>query len=424
MPAFEPLRGDIKTDVLVIGGGIAGILTAHALREAGMDCVLTEARTLCGGVTANTTAKITSQHGLIYARLLKTFGPERARAYWEANEAALARYESLCREIPCDFQKKDAYVYSLDRPLRLQEELEALHTLGIPGEYVRRPNLPMRTVGAIRFREQGQFHPLRFLAALAGELTVYEGTEVRALEGSAARTNRGRITAEHIVVTTHFPIFNKYGLYFLKQYQSRSYVLALEGATDPEGMYLDEAEGGLSFRWAEGRLLLGGGGHRTGKPGLGWAAPEAFAREHYPEARETGRWATQDCMTLDGGTYIGRYGRGTRNLYVATGFGKWGMTTAMAAAELLRDMILGQQSPWEALFSPRRSLLRPQLAANALEAAKGLLTFSKPRCPHLGCALQWNRQEHSWDCPCHGSRFDAGGGLLDNPATGDLKKTP
>ena len=424
MPSFPPLEGDIRTEVLVIGGGIAGLLTAHAMREAGVPCVLVEAERLCGGVTGNTTAKITSQHGLIYAKLLAELGPELAREYWLANEAALARYETLSRSIPCDFQRKDAYIYSLDRPVRLQEELEALAKLGIPGDYVRRPELPMKTVGAVRFRDQAQFHPLKFLAAIARELEIYEGTAVRALEGRTARTDRGRVTAEHIVTATHFPIFNKYGLYFLKQYQSRSYVLALEGAPDPRGMYLDEAEGGLSFRAQGELLLLGGGSHRTGKPGPGWAAPEAFAREHYPDAREAGRWATQDCMTLDGVPYVGRYGRRTGNLYVATGFNKWGMTSAMAAAMLLRDLVLGRESPWEALYSPRRRMLRPQLAANALEAVKNLLTPTRPRCPHMGCALKWNRQEHSWDCPCHGSRFREDGTLLDNPATGDLKRRP
>ena len=424
MPSFPPLEGDIKTDVLVIGGGIAGLLTAYAMKEAGIGCVLAEAKRLCTGVTKNTTAKITSQHGLIYARLLTTLGRERANAYYLANEGAVRRYESLCRQIPCGFQKQDAYVYSVNRPVTLAEEMDALEKLGIPGEYVSHPALPMKTVGAIRFREQGRFHPLQFLAAIAGELEIYEQTEVLRLEGSVAVTNRGRIQAEHIVVATHFPVFNKYGLYFLKQYQDRSYVLALEGAKAPEGMYLDEAEGGLSFRTAERQLLLGGGSHRTGKPGSGWAPLEAFAREHYPEARHTARWATQDCITLDGIPYIGRYGRRTRNLYAVTGFGKWGMTSAMAGAELLRDMVLGEKNPAESLFDPHRPMPRPQLAANAMEAARNLLTLSRPRCPHLGCTLKWNPRERSWDCPCHGSRFAADGTLLDNPATGNLKKQP
>lgn len=423
MPTFPPLDGDRKTEVLVIGGGITGLLIAHAMKEAGIPCILAEARRLCGGVTADTTAKITSQHGLIYAKLLRTFGPEFAKSYWLANENARRRYEELARTIPCDFARKDAFVYSLTRPVALQQELLALEQLGIPADYIRTPRLPLRTAGAICFRNQAQFHPLRFLAALASGLDIHENTEVRSFEGRTVRTHRGRITAEHIVVATHFPLLNTRGLYPLKLYQDRSYVLALEGAEDPEGMYVDEAEDGLSFRTQGNLLLLGGGSHRTGKPGEGWAPMEAFSRQHYPRAVVRGRWATQDCITLDGVPYIGHYSRGTPTMYVATGFNKWGMTSAMTAALLLRDMVQGRENPFAPVFSPQRSIFRPQLFRNALEAAGSLLTVSGPRCPHLGCALKWNPQEHSWDCACHGSRFAGDGSLLNNPATGALSKS-
>ena len=213
---------------------------------------------------------------------------------------------------------------------------------------------------------------------------------------------------------------NKHGSYFLKLYQQRSYAISLENAPPLEGMYLDEQENGLSFRSYDGSLILGGGGHRTGKSGGGWKELEAFAREHYPEASITHRWATQDCMSLDGVPYIGRYSARTPNLYVATGFNKWGMTSSMAAAQILTDLITGKESPYAQVFSPSRSMLHPQLGVNALEAGKNLLTFSRKRCPHMGCALQWNPQEHSWDCSCHGSRFSSEGELLEGPATGDL----
>jgi len=205
-------------------------------------------------------------------------------------------------------------------------------------------------------------------------------------------------------------------------YQQRSYVLALENAGKVEGMYLDNAENGLSLRMQGDLLLFGGGGHRTGKQGGGWAYLEEQARKYFPEGRIIRRWATQDCMTLDGIPYIGRYSRGTENLYVATGFNKWGMTSSMVSAMLLAALIQGKASPWASVFAPDRTVLRPQLALNAIESTVNLLTPTAPRCPHLGCALKWNAQEHSWDCPCHGSRFTEDGRLLDNPATGDLKK--
>jgi glycine/D-amino acid oxidase-like deaminating enzyme len=237
-------------------------------------------------------------------------------------------------------------------------------------------------------------------------------------------TPNGKITAEKIVIATHFPLINKHGSYFLKLYQQRSYVIALENAGHLEGMYLDCAENGLSLRNAGQWLLLGGGGHRTGKTGVGWALPETAARKYYSAAKVVARWATQDCMTLDGMPYIGQYSKGTPNLYVATGFQKWGMTTSMLAARLLTDLVQGRENPNEKLFSPYRSMLHKQLFLNGIESTRNLLRPTKPRCPHLGCALQWNAEEHSWDCPCHGSRFAPDGKLLNNPATDDLQNPP
>ena len=419
LPQFAPLDGDLKTDVLVIGGGLAGLLCAYWLTRAGADCALVEADRLCGGVTGNTTAKLTFQHGLIYGRLLREFGPEKARLYLEANRGALGKYRELCREIDCEFEERDSYVYALPDRRKLDRELEALSRLGFPAEFARTPALPMPTAGAVRFPKQAQFHPLKFAAAIAKGLRIFEHTKVLELAPGTAVTDRGTVTAEKIVIATHFPMLNKHGAYFLKLYQHRSYVLALENAPAVGGMYVDEGEKGLSFRDYGDYLLLGGGGHRTGKKGGGWRKLEAFAREHYPQARVAARWATQDCMTLDGVPYAGAYSKGAEGLYVITGFNKWGMTSSMAAALVLADLLQGKQNPYAALFDPSRSVFRPQLAANAWASTVGLLTPTVPRCPHMGCALKYNAQEHSWDCPCHGSRFGEDGRLIDNPATDD-----
>ena len=422
IPAFEALHGDITTDVLVIGGGMAGILCAYWLKASGVDCALVEADRIGMGITKNTTAKITSQHGLVYHKLQKRIGSEKTKLYLKANEEALEAFRKLCAGIDCGFETRDHFVYEKTRSGGLEQELSVLEALGYPAEFLPNPPLPFPTVGGIKFPRQAQFHPLAFLAGLVRDLPIYESTRVTELAPGFAKTEHGSIRAEKIIIATHFPFLNKHGSFFLKLYQQRSYVLALENGPNVEGMYLDAAENGLSFRMFGDKLLLGGGGHRTGKPGGGWWEIEAAAARYYPEAVITHRWATQDCMSLDGIPYIGQYSRSTPNLYVATGFNKWGMTSSMVSALLLKDLILGRENPYRELFSPSRSILRPQLALNALESTKNLLSLSPKRCPHLGCALKWNPQEHSWDCPCHGSRFEADGTLIDNPATGDLKK--
>lgn len=420
-PSFPALEGDRNTDVLIIGGGMAGILCADQLHRAGVPYVLVEAETICSGITQNTTAKITSQHGLIYDKLISRFGIERAKQYLSANEAALQAYRKLCQTIDCDFEEKAAYTYSLYERRKIERELSALEKLGFPAEFVDRLPLPFPVAGAVRFPNQAQFHPLKFASGIAKDLHIYEHTRVRELVGTTAVTNRGRIRAKKIIVTTHFPFLNKHGSYFLKLYQHRSYVIALKNAPDVGGMYLDAAQAGMSFRNHENLLLIGGGDHRTGKKGGGWKELREFARRHYPQAEEQSHWATQDCMSLDGVPYIGPYSASTQDLYVATGFNKWGMTSSMVSAMILSDLVQGKENPYGEVFSPSRSILHPQLAINGLEALVNVLTPTTRRCPHLGCALKWNAIEHTWDCPCHGSRFTEDGTLLDNPATGDLK---
>lgn len=422
LPRFRPLSGDTKTDVLVIGGGMAGLLCAHALRQTGIHCIVAEADRIGKGITKNTTAKVTAQHGLIYHPLIQRFGAETAGLYLRANENAVSQLRKLCRDADCDWQDRTNFIYSASDRAALEAELAALHSLHFPAEWETDLPLPFPTVGAVAFREQGQFHPMKFLKHICSGLTVFENTPVRELTPYAAITDHGRIFADSFIVATHFPFLNKHGSFFMKLYQQRSYVLALENALAPGGMYLAAEENGLSFRHYGDILLLGGGGHRTGKQGGGWQALEEAARKYYPKSKVIRRWATQDCMTLDGIPYIGQYSKNTPNLFVATGFNKWGMTTSMAAAGILTDLVHRKPNQYADVFSPSRSMLHRQLGINLLESAKNILTPAAPRCPHLGCALKWNSQEHSWDCPCHGSRFSEDGSLIDNPATGGLKK--
>lgn len=421
---FPALDGDQSTEVLVVGGGIAGVLCAHMLARAGVDHLLIEAGRIGCGTTGGTTGKITAQHGLVGTGLLRRFGPEGGALCLESNLEAVARYRDLCSGMDCDFEVRDAYVYARSDRKAIDRELAALARLGHPMPQAMEIGLPVPIAGAVRFPEQGQFHPLKFLAGISRGLNIREQTRLLELAPGLARTDRGVIRAKQIVIATHFPWLNKHGGYFYKLYQHRTWMLALEGAPPVAGMYLDADPAGLTCRGWDGLVLLGGGSHRTGKPGAGWRTAEQFAARHWPEARIRARWAAQDCMSLDSMPYAGRYSGGTEGLWVMSGFSKWGMTGAMAAAQVVTDGILGRRNPYAAVFSPSRSVLHPGLLKNGLEALVTLVSPTKPRCPHLGCALKWNPAERSWDCPCHGSRFDEEGRLLDGPATGHLKCTP
>lgn len=422
MPSFQRLQEDKKADVLVVGGGIAGLLCAYQLKNAGVNCILVEADRICRGVTQNTTAKITVQHGFLYQKLLKRFGEEKAKMYLRANERALANYRALTKKFQCDFETKDNIVYTVDNRATAEKELRALEALGVKPVFEERLSVPLTIAGAVRVQNQAQFHPLKFLSQIAKELEIYEQTKVFEIRGNCAYTAHGNITAEQFIIATHFPIFNKYGAYFLKLYQERSYALALENGVQIDGMYVDEAPKGKSFRNFGDYLLVGGGDHRTGKQGGNYQELRSFAKVHYPACPEAYVWATQDCMSLDGVPYIGQYAKSLPNVYVATGFNKWGMTSAMASSEILCDAVLGRENDCAPVFSPSRNILTVQLAVNGGTFLTNILTPTKKRCPHMGCALKWNAAEHSWDCPCHGSRFHENGKLIENPATDDLKR--
>ncbi len=419
--SFPRLQEDIKTDVAIIGGGIAGILCAYMLKEKGVDCIVLEVDRICNGITQNTTAKITSQHGLIYDKLIKKFGLEKAQMYLQANEKALNTYRQMCNSIDCDFETKNNYVYSVSDSKKINDELHALVRIGYNPDFCTEIPLPINVAGAVMFPQQAQFNPLKFLSFISKGLTIYENTRVCEIREKRAITENGNVIADNFIVTTHFPFMNKFGGYFIKLYQERSYVLALQGAPQINGMYVDEAKKGMSFRNYKNYLLIGGGDHRTGKEGGNYHELKAFSAINYPEYPIKYHWATQDCMSLDGVPYIGRYSSKLTNIFVATGFNKWGMTSAMVSAELLCDMILNKKNDWEEIYYPSRNVLTTQLPINAFESVVGLLTPSLKRCPHLGCALKWNSAEHTWDCPCHGSRFTEIGKLIENPATDDLK---
>ena len=411
---------DLKTNVAIIGAGITGILTAKSLIENGIECILLEAKSACSGVTQNTTAKITSQHNLIYNKLIKNVGYENAQKYLMANESAVKKFKEICQNIDCDFTESSSFVYSLDNKEKIEQEVLAVNSLGLNAEFTNKTELPFKVKGAIKFNNQAHFNPIKFLNKIKKDLTIYDHTMVHSIENGKIITNNRKITADNIIVTSHFPFLDKHGLYPIKMFQQRSYVLALKNAQHMNDMYIDEKPGGLSFRQYKDFILLGGKSHRTGKGSCEFKSLYEISKKLYPKSSKEYQWATQDCITLDGIPYIGKYSRSTNNLFVATGFNKWGMTSSMVSSMILTDMLLGKQNDFESVFTPQRFSFNKQFFINVGETTKNLLTPTTKRCSHLGCALKYNKQEHSWDCPCHGSRFDNHGNIINNPATKDI----
>lgn len=466
LPSFPALHGDVKADVAVIGGGLAGILTADLLRREGADVVVLEAARIGSGQTGGTTAKLTAQHGLKYSQLIQDLGLEAARQYARANLAAVDRLRRLVaeRHMDCDFTDCTAFLYTVGAPGVLRAEYEACQALDMDVFLTQDTALPF-PAEALGLRHQARFHPLKLLAALAEGLTIYEHSRVLEVEDQQIKTSQGSVTAETIIFACHFPFINMPGYYFARQHQERSYVLALENAAELRDVYLGIDEGGLSFRSWGKYLLLGGGGHRTGdnRQGGKYDLLRQAACRYWPDCRVTAAWSAQDCMPMDGVPYIGRYAESRPHWLVATGFQKWGMSSSAAAAEILRDLALKREPAADsAVFSPQRfragasakqlaedtacsirglgrRMLEPgRVSAEELPAGHGGVVdldgekmgvyrdmngelFAVPiKCPHLGCQLEWNPDEKSWDCPCHGSRFDYQGKLLEGPAQADL----
>ena len=361
--------------------------------------------------------RLSTLHDPLCQDLAARFGQEVARLYVLANWEALEKYRTLAQRYACSWEERPHYRYAMTQAQaeRLKVEAELLGSLGFAAAYHKETPLPFPVAGALYLPGMAQFHPLQFLYGLASGLNIRENTPVLGISNGAAFTERGRILARKIIVATHFPLGRFRGLYFMKLYQRRSYVIALEGGPDVEGTYAGMGASGISLRNAGNLLFLSGGRHRTGGKGS-WETGRSFAARHFPELPEGYAWANQDCMTLDGLPYVGLFSPHTPDLYVATGFGAWGMTNSMAAATLLADLVQGKKSPYASVYTPSRSMLRPQLLSNLGHTVSNFLRLTPKRCSHMGCALKWNPAEHSWDCPCHGSRFTADGSVLDGPA--------
>jgi glycine/D-amino acid oxidase-like deaminating enzyme/nitrite reductase/ring-hydroxylating ferredoxin subunit len=482
-PGYPALARDLSVDVAVIGGGITGITAALLLKQAGATVAVLESRSVSGGTTGYTTAKVTSLHQLVYSELSSSFGMDGARVYGAANEAGLERIVRFVEELDldCDLRRKPSYTYAAGPAEvdRVQREAEIAIELGLPAAYTNDTDLPYEVAGAVRFDRQAEFHPCRYVLGLAARIPgsgshVFEHSRVLSVDqGDPCRVvaNGRTVTAPHMIVATGMPILDR-GLYFARSSPMRSYCIAVRVRGDaPQGMYISAGKPTRSIRshlLPGGELVLvGGEGHKpgAGDPVASYARLVDWARRHFDVESVEYRWATHDYMPADGMPFVGRLWPFSDRVLTATGFRKWGLANGTAAAMMLSDRIEGRPNPWAHVFDstrlkplaagPRivkeavqdgwhlvadRVLKRGRLSglepgegrvvsAGVRQVAvsrdeKGSLHSVSARCSHLGCIVSWNAAERTWDCPCHGSRFERGGGVIQGPAVNPLAPVP
>lgn len=460
-PEFPAPDGDISADAVVIGGGICGALTAYMLQKRGVDTVLLERDRIGCGLSSATTAKITAAHSNVYSKLVSSLGAEYARTFALVSAAAIDEYEALIKQekINCDFERLPTFLYARHGERLLRRELCAAKAAGLNVSWHDPATLQIPALSALKLPDQAQFHPLKFLYSLSERIKAYEHCGNVRLDGGKAVTDYGSVRAKYFVSATNYPAIGTLkGGYFAKVHRELAHVLTLSPHTPLGGMYIG-VDGGANYRsWGE-HLIVSGESHVSGCGVDGaYERLRREARESFPEAEEEMRWSAEDSMTLDGLPYIGRYSGGSETIFTASGFGKWGMTTAMAGAVTVAELICGKTSMAAAIFDPSRFTPRAsaeEFASMTARAVRGMSSrffmvperelsdvgrgdgeiirymgrkvgayrdmegevhLVEPKCPHLGCELSWNGDDLTWDCPCHGSRFTFDGALITGPA--------
>ena len=531
---FDKLEQNIKTDICIIGGGLTGLSTAYYLSTYKIRTVLIEKDEICSQTRGNSTAKITSQHGLVYKYLADSKGKDFARKYYEANEEAIRNIKDIIdrENIDCDFEYQPAYVYtqSVQDVQKIKDEVEAVNNFGGKAELIQSPEiginklncdeyvesvennqqklkidvdnivreninlessevhermknvLPIKALLAIRFEHQAQFNPYKYANALAkicsaSGIKIYEHTKAIDVDTEdedeyyvITLENGCKIKAKYLVIATKYPIVNIPGFYFVKMYQSTSYAIGMQTKERLfEGMYINSEDPTISLRTAkygdEYLLIVAGFDHKTGAQidlSNSYRYLEEVARNMYSKGKIKYHWNTEDCITLDKIPYIGEFSKLWENCYVATGFNKWGITSSNIAARIITDKILGEKNEYEEIFKATRlepiknikevtnivkesvnslvikKLEIPQEEVNQIQEGEGKIVEVNgqkigiykdkdgqifkvnPVCKHLGCELSWNNLDKTWDCPCHGSRYDYKGKLIYGPSVKNL----
>lgn len=448
---YPKLAQDVKADVAIVGGGLTGIQTAYYLSGKGLKVVVLEKDKLCSGTSGGSTGKITSQHGLLYKYLKDLNGKEYAKKYYQANEEAKENIIKIINKekIDCDLERKNAYVFTeVEKEVQsIKEEIEYTKKLDIPSEFVNSIDLPIDIYGAIKFENQAQFDPVKYVYGLAKSIIknggeIYENSKVlETVEDDGYYniiTKEGSIRAKHLVIATRYPIIKFPGYYFMKMYQSTSYAILVDTHTDLEldGYYINRETPVLSFRIVKSGdknlLLAVGYDYKTGTEIVGnpFEYLKSRVKNMYPESEVLKTWTAEDCISLDKIPYIGDFSDIMDNCYVATGFNKWGITSSNIGAKIITDKILGNRNEYEDIFESSRlgiiknkdevmNMIKEAGEGIILERIKGKPT---PTCTHLGCKLSWNPLEEIWECSCHGSKFTKRGFVIEGPAVNDLKK--
>jgi glycine/D-amino acid oxidase-like deaminating enzyme/nitrite reductase/ring-hydroxylating ferredoxin subunit len=482
---YPALNQDAEVDIAIVGGGIAGLTAGYELAKQGKNVAIIEANNILNGTTGHTTAKITAQHGLIYDELIQHFGVDLTKTYYQANDDALQYIKKNVSDlqIDCDLTEEDAYVYAITEKYdqKVRKEFTAYTKLGINGELVEQLPIDLPIKSAVVMKNQAQYHPLKYLKVLVEEFTknggtLYENTTaVDIQEGNkpVVVTRDGhKVTCSNVLICSHFPFFDGMGFYFAKMYASRSYILGIKAKKEfPGGMYLNAESPSRSLRFTntsgEKLILVGGDDHKTGQGKetvKHYEALEEYAESVLGIEQISYRWSAQDLISVDKVPYIGQLTSSHKNIFVATGFKKWGMTSGTAAGMILSDLIVKKASPYEEIFSPSRFAADPSIKhflqqngdvakhlikgkitpastspedlkegeaghvtvngqkGGAFRDDEGQLHIVDTTCTHMGCEVHWNHGERTWDCPCHGSRFSIDGEVLEGPAKKPLKK--
>ncbi|MED4202428.1 FAD-dependent oxidoreductase [Neobacillus mesonae] len=484
LPEFESLNEDLSVDVAIVGAGITGITAAYLLTKEGLKVAVLEADQVLNGTTGHTTAKLTAQHNIIYDEFINHFGEEKAKLYYESHMSAIQFVENKVNEkgIDCDFSKQDAFVYATTEEYRekLRTEWEAYQRLGIDGALKDTIPFNIPVKGALMMRNQAQYHPLKFLKSLLNEAVnsgckVYEKTTATDIADDKTEPKvyvKGghKVLCKHLIMASHFPFYDKIGLFFARMYADRSYAIAIKTDQEyPGGMYISADNPSRSIRSTpingENLWIIGGESHKTGQ-GINtmkhYEAVAEFAEKTFGAKEIVYRWSAQDLVTLDKLPYIGPITEDREKVLVATGYKKWGMTTGILAGHILRDYVLNRDNPYKGLYGPTRFHADPDLKstlttvgdiakhfikgkleytdkdaddlqtgqgsvvmyngqrAGAYKDESGKVYIVDTTCKHMGCECEWNAGEKTWDCPCHGSRYAINGEVIEGPALSGL----